>query len=351
MATRIAGLDVGTMNMVSAIAKDDKKIDINGIRNMFIEIEPDIISLEELKRTGWSYVLQDEGTDDQKIYVIGEDSFRFAQMLDKFEIRRPMQDGVISSKDIDSIDVLTLMLEKILGKTKDGYCVYSVPEKPIDIEDTPSVLYHEKVFGQILKTLGYKSKPLNEAMGVILSNCKKENYSGIGISFGCGLTNVACSYKSLNIIKFAIARGGDWIDNNVASSLNANVARITSIKEKKLDLSTLVKAKDKREKRVLEALIVYYRDLIDYVLKVFVKEIEKHEENISIDDEIPIIISGGTSMVPGFVDSFKEIFGSINNFPFNISEIRHAEDPLNAVCIGNVISAYWDKDIEEEEGK
>ena len=38
-----------------------------------------------------------------------------------------MQKGLISIQDIDSLDVLTMMIGKLVGPTDDGNCIFSVP--------------------------------------------------------------------------------------------------------------------------------------------------------------------------------------------------------------------------------
>jgi len=62
--------------------------------------------------------------------------------------------------------------------------------------------------------------------------------------------------------------------------------------------------------------------MISYTLDKIIEKFNKDSENLFIDDEIPIIVSGGTSTPNGFLELFKSIFGEYNNFPYTISEIR-----------------------------
>ena len=342
MKKQIAGFDLGTMNIVSSILKEDNKIEINSMRNMYIEIDTNVISTNEIENTGLDYIIQDDD-GEKRIYIIGEDSFKFSQIFGHIP-KRPMQNGIMSASEIDSIDVLTLMTANILPKSEDGYCVYSVPAQPIDVEKPP-IMYHERVFSRVLKKLGYKSKALNESMAIIFSECEKERFSGIGISFGCGLTNIACAYRGVSTLKFSIGMGGDWIDKCVADSTATSLTRVTNLKEKKLDLmdTTFSKADKKSEKRVLEALHYYYQDLINYVLKYFDSYFKANCNVLNIDEPIPIIVSGGTSLPNGFVEFFKDILDSYTDFPYEISEIRRAVDPLSAVAQGALIYALWEE--------
>lgn len=342
MATEFSGYDLGTMNMCSAtinVGANNEAV-IKAVRNMFIEVDTSTISINEIENTDLDYIIDKDG-DDERCFIFGEDAFKFGQIFN-INPRRPMRNGVVSTKDIEAIDVITLMAKSILSPTKDGICVYSVPAQAVDV-DIPPVNYHERVFSQVLGSLGYKSTPLNEGMAVIFDNCKKEKFTGIGISFGCGLTNVACSYRGVKTLEFSISRGGDWIDKCAGESTGTQFSRVTNLKEKKLDLTDpkFKSAKNKSERRVLQALDCYYRELINYALKVFINQFNEHSENLSIDESIPIVVSGGTSLPKGFIELFREIFSETKDFPYDVSEIRAATDPLNAVAKGCLIYNLW----------
>jgi hypothetical protein len=347
----VIGFDVGTGNLVCA-KLEGSDMEFRALRNMFFPVSIDDIASSEISEDKLDYIeVRDSDDELEMCAIIGEDAYKWCNIFDQ-ETRRPMQKGVLSSKDMDAIDVVAAMIDKLVGgKVDDGYCIYSIPATSVDVE-IPPVLYHEKVFGKIFQSLGYKSKPMNEGMSIIFSECAKENFTGIAISFGAGLTNVACAYKGIPALTFSVSRGGDWIDENVANSLGKVSSRITKIKESD-DFNLLDPRKGKKkDRKTREAIAVFYENLISYVLNVFNQEFEKHSDGLDVDDEIPIIISGGTSMANGFVDFFKEVFEEYKEeFPYDILEIRHASDPLNAVAKGNLVYAMWEKtkDIKEEE--
>jgi hypothetical protein len=333
MSTSTVGFDLGTGNLVSAIYKEaEEQISINTLRNMFFEIKDDLVAEQELENAGLEYITQKDG-DKDRIFVISEDAFKLCGIFG-YTPQRPMSKGVVSTKEVDALDILKIMVQKLVGNVEEGYCVYSVPADAID-EDLPSVVYHEKVFANILKSLGYQSKSLNEGMAVIFSNCKKETFTGIGISFGAGMVNTAVSYKGIGKIKFSLGRSGDWIDKNAADSIGSAVSRITALKEKKLNLlSPENPSSNRNEKRALEALYFYYQELIDHVIKNITAEFQKDSDSLQIDENIPLVISGGTSLPNGFLELFKERIDEYKDFPYQISEIRRATDPLNAVALG-----------------
>jgi hypothetical protein len=323
------GLDCGTMHLVCA--RSDSP-DVKITRNVFLKLEPEthISDLSEI-----SYVEGDEG----QLYIIGSDAFTYANIFGK-EVSRPMEKGLISPKEISAIDVLTLMIKNLIGdvKGKEAYCSYSIPAQAIDEER--SVTYHENVFARILKSLGVNYTSVNEAMAIIYSECAKEKFSGMAISFGAGMANVAISYKGVEALTFSTARSGDWIDKQAADSLGMLPNRVTSVKEKYMQLSGEVEVQNKKTKRVLEALYYYHKALIEYTVKKIIKEFDE-KVDVEISDAIPIVVSGGTSMPKGFVEMFKDVISGYE-LPFEISEVRRAQNPLTAVANGLLIRTISD---------
>ena len=325
------GLDIGTMNI--ALARNDNE-EIKITRNVFLPIDRESISISEL--TNINYV----ETDDGSIFIIGDDAFKFANIFGK-EVSRPMQKGLISPKEINAIDVLSLIVKSLIGETKDKevYCSYSVPAEAID--EGRSVTYHEKVFARILGDLGINHTSVNEGMAIIYSECEKEKFSGIGISFGAGMCNVCISYKGVPATKFSTARSGDWIDNEVAKSLGLIPNRVTSLKEKYLNLEeSYTVHSDKKVSRIIEALQYYYSSLVNNTIKKIITEF-KDKVEIEVDESLPIVISGGTSLPKGFLNLFKTSISSYT-LPFGISEVRQAKNPLTAVATGLLIKTIVD---------
>ena len=324
------GLDIGTMTLICARSDSD---DVSITRNVFLKVDKDDILINQLSNI--SYV---EGSDGE-LFIVGSDAFDFANIFNT-SVLRPMENGLISPKEISAIDVLTLMLKSLIGETKDKevYCTFSVPAAAVDNER--SVTYHKNVLSKILNNIGVNHTSVNEAMAIIYSECAKENFSGIGISFGAGMCNCAVSYKGIEALTFSTAKSGDWIDKMVAADLNMVPNRVTSIKEKYMKLSGSVGIKNKKTKRVLEALFYYHKALIEYTVKKIIKEFDE-KVDIEIDDALPIVLAGGTSLPSGFASLFKNVM-SAYELPFEVSEIRRAKNPLTSVANGLLIRTMAD---------
>jgi len=328
------GLDVGTMTLILS-RSDSDEMNIN--RNMFLRVDTDEFGMNDM--SDMSFITSDDG----QTYIIGDDAFKMANLFNK-EVLRPMEKGMISPSEVDAIDVLALMIKNMFGDItdKDVYCSYSVPAEPIDADR--SVTYHEKVFSRVLDAIGINHKSCNEAMAVIFSECKKEKFSGIGLSFGAGMCNIVSAYKAVEAFTFATSKSGDWIDTMVAKDLNITTNRVTNTKEKFLNLNTgYKKEKNKKRRRILEALTYYYQSMIDYTIKHLIKEFDSNFD-LELDEEIPIVIAGGTSMIPGFKDLFTARLSNYD-LPFDVSEIRMAKNPQTAISRGLLIKTMHDLGI------
>ena len=322
------GLDVGTANLASAIQDKDGNVTIKIQRNAFIDIDADDYTRNMLTKLNVQYV-----AINNKMVVVGDPAFELANILNR-ETRRPMKGGVISPNESEAMPIEKLLLETLLGPPNYAQekCYFSVPADPIDADF--NVVYHKGVFGGLLKKLGYEPKPLLEGHAVVFAELAEDDFTGIGISCGGGMFNVCVSYKSIPALAFSTARGGDWIDRNVATVLGIKASRATAIKEKGVNLN----APRNREEEAIE---IYYRNLISYTLEAIKTRFETSAGMPSFPEPIEIVCAGGTSMIGGFIEVFQDEFNAIK-FPIEVKNIRRAEDPLFSVAKGALVASLSD---------
>ncbi|MEC9475435.1 MAG: hypothetical protein VX764_00205 [Planctomycetota bacterium] len=319
------GLDVGTANLVSSFQDSTGNVNLKIQRNAFIDIDCDDYTRNMLTRLGVQYVVV-----NNRMVVVGDPAFELANIFNR-NTRRPMKDGMISPDETDALPIERMLLETLLGQPKQQgeNCYFSVPAEPIDAE--MNVVYHQGVFGGLLKGLGYDPKPLVEGHAVVFSELAEDDFTGIGISCGGGMFNVCVSYKSIPALSFSTTRGGDWIDRNVAHVLGISSSRACGLKEKGIDLAN-------PQGREEEAVEIYYRNLISYTLKNIKERFESSSSMPSFPEPVSIVCAGGTSMIGGFTEVFQQEFEKIQ-FPLDIKEIRLAEDPLYSVSKGCLVAA------------
>ena len=320
------GLDIGTMNIVSA-RQQGSKIVTSRVRDAFIDL--DSADKKTLRLSKVNYVEK-----SGQLIVIGDSALSMANLF-KREIRRPLSRGVISAGEIDAQQVLSLLVHHVLFDpvVEGEHCYFSVPAAPVDDTDQ-DITYHTEIFKKIIAEHGYTPHPMNEAMAIIYSECANENFSGLSVSFGSGMGNIALAYQTVQGMSFAVARGGDWVDQHAAKAMGSTASRMCAIKEKGVDLA----APKTREE---EALALYIRALIRYCLEAISAQFRKVQASLDLPDAIPFVVSGGTSKAGGFMDVFKQEFEEIQKkgFPIKISEVRAARDPLTAVAEGLLVLA------------
>lgn len=324
MAKMVKGLDVGTMNLVGAIQDEAGETEVKLIRHTFLDIEINPFTKNMLTQQKVKYA-----EVGKKVYVLGDAAFELANIMNK-TVRRPMQDGVISPNEADALPVFALLIEAVLGKPREKgeTCYFSIPADPVDANF--NIVYHTGIIEAALKNLGYASKPMNEGHAVVFSSLADKDFTGIGISCGGGMFNVCVSYKSIPAVSFSTSRAGDWIDNNVARVLGIKVNRATAIKEKGIDI---LKPKNREE----EAVVIYYRNLINYTLVNIKEKFQKAESTPSFPEPVDIVCAGGSSMIKGFTAVFKEELKKMD-FPIPINDVRLADEPLYATAKGCLLA-------------
>jgi len=323
------GLDVGTGNIVSA-RKTSTGVQSRRVRDAFLELPLDAKKM--LKLANVSYV---ERADE--LLILGDAAMDTANIFGR-EARRPLSAGLVSSSDIDAMEILALLIKNVLGEPQSPgeHCYFSVPAAPVD-RPGQDVIYHRGVLEKIVRECGYTPTAGNEAMAIIYAETAQENFSGIGLSFGAGMTNVALAMNTIEGLSFSVGRGGDWIDNGAAKSIGSTSSRICAIKEKGVDLNAPVG-------RDQEAITFYYRNLIEYAIDQIALQFMSIQGKFSLPRPVPIIVSGGTSKAGGFLDLFKAVFEKKRKkFPIEVSEVRAATDPLNAVANGLLIQAMQEE--------
>lgn len=319
------GLDIGTANLAAAEQDESGGVTVTVERNAFLDIDADAYSKNMLTKLKVPYVVHNNG-----LVVIGESAFELANVFGK-ETRRPMSDGLISPNEVDALPMMTMIIEKVLGKPRaQGEAVYfSVPAESLDVDN--NVVYHQGLFESLLGKLGYTGKALNEAHAVVFSELAENDFSGIGLSFGGGMANACVAYKSIPCLSFSVARGGDWIDSNVANVLGIRRSKATLLKERGVDIRD---PKNREE----EAIAIYYRNLISYLLENIKARFEHGQNMPNFNEPVDIACAGGTSLVGGFIEVFRDEFAKID-FPIPIGRIFRADEALTSVARGCLVAA------------
>jgi len=332
--TRCVSVDVGTGYISSAekSSTEEGKIVFRKVRDCFLKIDPSeflgganpLFGEKMLKKTG-AHFIKVNGT----LYILGDSAYKLAGTTHK-ETLRPMSKGVLNPNEPESAVMIGELIKAVAGQaeSKDDILFFCIPANPVDAKY--DVDYHESTLQDIFKKLGYENiNVMNEGLAVVFSELSEENFTGVGISFGSGMVNLCYAFMGMPILSFSISKGGDYVDQSAALQVNDTANTVCHRKEKGMDIR---EPKDEYEK----AISVYYHSLLKYLvaqIKYLYNSKEK-KELPNLFEPIPIVVSGGTSLIGGFIETLKKTIDAEKDFPIPIREIKHAEEPLYAVAHG-----------------
>jgi hypothetical protein len=321
----IMGLDVGTSRVVIASERDGKYQFASQL-NAFASVPWSKMTENSFRRENLPFTVQGD-----QIVIQGNEAPRFADLMHS-ETRRPMVQGFLNPGEPESVDVLTGIVEALVKEAGGGKptIYYSVPAVPVN-STSEALTYHESTVGHVLKELGYESRPINEGLAVIFSELEDTNYTGIGISFGGGLCNVAFSYLSMPGASFSIPKAGDFIDSSAATVTGELAGRVRMIKEEKFHFN------GGYTDRLHQVLTVYYDDMIDSVINGMKTVFSDSKRVPKLTKPVPVVISGGTASPEGFQQRFEKALRGVE-LPVPISEVRMAKDPMTATARGALIA-------------
>ena len=171
------GLDCGTSFYIAATEELVKKQ-----RNAFLTVDGEVNQVKRmLKRQGIPFVEK-----ANKVHIVGQHAFNYAQIFSTAELRRPMKSGLLNPTEKDSLPVLNAIIGELLGEAKGKEtCVYCIPSKPIDVKRETS--YHEDVLKTIIEQYGYTVKVIEEAVAIGYEGLVDTQLTGVAISMGAGM--------------------------------------------------------------------------------------------------------------------------------------------------------------------
>jgi len=340
-AHRAIGVDIGT-GFISCAEEEKGEVVFRKIRDAFFKLNPSKFLEgsanqfgEAMLKNSGAYYVKVDGT----LHVLGDDAFKFANLFHQ-ECLRPMSKGVLNPKQPVSNIMVSELVKAVAGQagSPDDVLYYCVPAEPIDADF--DIEYHKQILSGVFSELGYQNiNVMTEGLAVVYSELADNMYTGIGMSFGAGMCNIVYAFMGIPVFAFSLSKGGDWIDSHAAKHTDETNNVVTALKEKAdFSLSDATNG-------IQRAISIYYESLLNYVVDQF-KELYENtpkKKLPNVQQEMPIVVSGGTSLVGGFIDRLTEL--TSQDFPVPISEVKHAREPLFAVANGLYHAAKISTDI------
>ena len=335
MATKHIGIDPGTYTLVKATRGDESKVNIKKEINAFLEMDSgqSQFLLNMLKKQGVPLV-----SHDGRSYVLGDKAVQLSYSMNQ-NYRRPMKDGILSVEEKDAFSLLAILLRSLVGDDfeDDAVLCYCIPG--VANNANSNVEYHNKVLTSIFekyrpggKTLRVRS--CNEASAIVYATCESTAYTGIGISFGAGMVNVAYNLFGVEVFKFSLTNSGDWIDEQSATATGEKAVYINQTK-KDIDLS--IEPRNSTER----AIKMHYEIMIGNAIKGIIQGIKKAGGKAHPEAPVDIVVAGGTASPKGFIDFFKQTLENQGGLPKEVpvNSVQLAKDNLYTVATGCLVAA------------
>lgn len=319
------GLDVGTSRVVLA-SRPDEGFTYKTQLNAFVRIPHSKMIEGALKREQVPFTV-----NGSELVVHGNESERFADLLGR-ETRRPMRGGLINPGEPESEEQLSQIFRSLLGSEKPGSrpLFFSVPAPTLGSPENTT--YHEATIKQMLTSMGFQVRAINEGLAVIYGELEDSNFTGIGVSCGGGLCNVCLAYLSLPVMSFSIPKAGDFIDASTAQATGELSTRVRIAKESGFHFNGTFSDK------VQQVISVYYDDMIQALVNGMKDAFHGTKSVPKFGRPIPLVLSGGSVMPRGFQQRFEAALQGAE-LPIAISEIRVAKEPLYSTARGALIAA------------
>jgi actin-like ATPase involved in cell morphogenesis len=330
------GFDAGTYNLVCCKRNAEGNFSYKREVNAFLEMElQNDFVFNMMKKSGVPLIHRE---DANVAYALGEAAINMAYTMRNVDLKRPMKDGCVNPHERDAFQIMNIMIHSLIDEiTGDGEILcYSVPANAIN-ENTDAD-YHGKILDAIFKAYksekGWKvdARPINEAMALVYAELGDKMFTGIGVSCGAGMVNVALSLFGAEVFSFSIVNSGDWIDQQAARASGESVAFINKEKTK-IDLN-------KEPATLVErAIRTQYELMIEKTVAGIKKGLtENKDKNARLDQPIDIIVAGGTASPPGFDKLFDKLLRSAN-LPVELGKVVRPADPLYSVARGCLVAA------------
>jgi actin-like ATPase involved in cell morphogenesis len=270
--------------------------------------------------------------------MLWEAAVNMAYTMTQLELKRPMKDGCVNPKEQDAFQIMNIMVHSLLDEVshdKESLC-YCIPANAINEETDAD--YHRKLVEAIFKAYksekGYKvdARPINEGMALVYAELKEKMFTGVGVSCGAGMVNVAFALFGAPVFTFALVNSGDWIDRQSAKATGETIAFINKTKTK-IDLG-------KEPNNLVErAIKTQYELMIEKTVTGIKKGLEGNKDkNAKLDAPVDFIVAGGTSSPPGFDTLFEKLLREAK-LPVEVGRVIRPADPLYSVARGCLIAA------------
>lgn len=333
-------LDIGTRHFRSLRRQEGRLI---GRRNLaeYVSLPDTAGHRRLLERTTYSFARCEDS-----LLVVGQAALDLGETLQLPSVPL-LASGRLPDDDPLARQVVATLIDCLIPRAADDGepCWMTVPGPVHDVE----TLADRKFFCQLVRLKGYEPRVIPSGRSVILAELGTEGFTGMGLDIGAGATRASIAHHGRELARTHLARGGRWIDKRLAESEDSllwdaqgnrylDLSGITRWKESKL--VSVMNPISEREQR----LALLYEELIGDLLALFRVEIVQQTTLKSLPQPMPLVCTGGATLVAGFADLLQEVLQD-TMFPIDVSDIRCAHETDYTVARGTLILAELEETV------
>jgi hypothetical protein len=333
-------LDLGTFAMRS-LRRRGKELVGRRSRSIAVSIADNPARRNYLKSTKAAFLVA-----DGHLVLTGDaaaDAAAFFELVPRDLLPR----GEIPTADPVARQVFSAVVDALLPWSENPHevCCFAQPGFPDTAAGGPEMEYRQEFVTRLIRLRGYQPLALYPATALVLCELGNTGFTGIGLALGSSACEISLVHRGMQIAVRRVARGGAWIDSELARA--AKIWRYDSLGEQVLDLD---KARQRKEAATLAGstdsdgrlVADLYRSLLADIMQALADLLDSDARIPLLPRPLPVVCGGGPSQIAGF----REVLTSRlreREVPVALSDPQFATDHQYALCRGCLIRAELER--------
>lgn len=203
-------------------------------------------------------------------------------------------------------------------------------------------------FSRLIRLRGFFPQVLSAGMAAVLAELSRQCFTGLGLSFGAGTSELVVAHRGLELAVCSIPQGGDWLDEQIARQFGdvildesgECVLDLTAAAARRHSFSGRLSAPQSADEEFLAAL---HRDLIYALIRSATLRFARWPRVLEIPQPLTVVVVGGVARIEGFADLLWEAFDRAR-FPLVIGQIGFSTGHSFTVARGCLINAELERE-------
>lgn len=196
-------------------------------------------------------------------------------------------------------------------------------------------------FTQVIRLRGYAPLALNPATALVLAELESSGFTGIGLALGASGSDLAVVHRGNPIACARLARGGRWLDEQIARR-----HKIIRRDSDGVEIFHLDEARQQKESVSLgdstniasQAVADLYRGVVGELVDVLAEMLASYPQIALLPHPLPIVVSGGPATIDGFSDVLQTALDRCDS-PVELGAPRRIAEPEYTIARGCLIRA------------